>query len=88
MKLPEIIARTSAAWPERTAIVHGSIRWTYEQLGNEASARRARLREAGFKPGDRAVLWMENSAEYLAAYLAILSEGGVVVPSHAKSLAG
>ncbi|MCC6876353.1 MAG: AMP-binding protein [Sandaracinaceae bacterium] len=46
-------------------------------------ARRA-LREAGVAPGDRVVLLANNSARWVAADLAMLAEGAIVVPMYAR----
>lgn len=81
-KVDEIIATGIASWPDRTAVIHKNRAWSYAELGNRAEELKGRLTEAGLSPGDRAVLRMENSAEYIAAYLAILGLGGVVVPLH------
>jgi acyl-CoA synthetase (AMP-forming)/AMP-acid ligase II len=51
-----------------------------------ASSLAARLAEAGFGSGDRALIWFENSIDYITAYLAVLQLGGIVTALHAKSL--
>lgn len=52
-------------------------------LGLVARARGA-LRRAGVKPGDRVALLAPNSAKWVAADLAILFEGAIVVPLYSR----
>lgn len=82
MRLEDVVSQTIDLWPNRVAVVHKDRRWTYAELGDHAAYLKKRLAEAGFSEGDRALLWMENSAEYIAAYLAVLGLGGVVVSLH------
>lgn len=82
MRLDEIVSQTIDLWPDRIAVVHKEERWTYSRLENRAASLKKRLEEAGFSKGDRALLWMENSAEYIAAYLAVLGLEGAVVSLH------
>jgi long-chain acyl-CoA synthetase len=80
------ISRVTEQWPDRIAVVHKSRSWTYADLADLTALYEARLKEAGFSSGERAVLWMENSAEYIASYLAVLRLNGVVVALHAQVL--
>jgi long-chain acyl-CoA synthetase len=53
---------------------------TYAQLG-ELSARCAHAYDlAGLKPGDRVLLWGDNSAEWVAAFFGCILRGIVAVP--------
>lgn len=52
---------------------------TYAELASRSDALSVWLREAGLQTGDRAVLLLSNSAEYVCWYLAILKAGGIVV---------
>ncbi len=45
---------------------------------------RGHLQRAGVKPGDRVALLAPNSAQWVAADLAILSEGAIVVPLYSR----
>jgi len=53
-------------------------------LADLAARARAHLRARGVKPGDRVVLVAPNSIRWVAADLAILFEGAVVVPLYAR----
>jgi len=66
--------------------MHKDRAWTYADLAELIAAYETRLRETGFSSGERAVIWMENSADYIACYLAILRLNGVIVALHAQVL--
>jgi long-chain acyl-CoA synthetase len=87
MRVDQRIRDTVDRWPDRIAIVQRDLRLTYGELALKASAIREQLGSAGLGCGDRTVIWLENSAEYVAAYLAILELGGIVVALHPKFLA-
>ncbi|MCL6480086.1 MAG: AMP-binding protein [Firmicutes bacterium] len=57
-----------------------------ELLGMVAQAR-SRLRAAGLRPGDRCALLGHNSLRWVAADLALMAEGIVVVPLYARQAA-
>lgn len=80
------VARVMERWPHRIAVVHRDRAWSYADLAELAGTYQRRLGDGGFVRGDRALLWMENSAEYIAAYLAVLTLGGVVVALHAQAM--
>lgn len=61
------------------------VRWqdkvyTYSHLGETAARVAAGLRAWGVQPGERVALVMENSPEFVVAYLGIGLAGGVAVP--------
>ncbi|HXN06694.1 MAG TPA: AMP-binding protein, partial [Nitrospiria bacterium] len=86
VRVEDRISRSMAKWPDRVAVVHKNRSWTYSDLSGQVDLFRDRLKAGGFGPGDRAVLWMENSAEYIAFYLAVLSLNGTIVPLHSQIL--
>jgi long-chain acyl-CoA synthetase len=53
---------------------------TYGQLAALAGRFAALLEDRGVKPGDRVLLWAENSAEWIAAFYGCLLRGVLVVP--------
>ncbi len=69
---------------EEIAYVHHrgyrTARWSYRAVG-EGAARLARELECrGIGKGDRILLWGENSAEWVVAFLGCVLRGAVVVP--------
>ncbi len=82
MRIEDVVSQSMVRWPGRVAVVHKDRNWTYAELGEHAASLKKKIGETAFSEGGRIVLWMENSAEYIAAYLAILGLGGVVVSLH------
>ena len=64
---------------------HGSRWWTYERLDSEILGFAALLRAHGVGRGDRVALWAPNGPEWVAAALATLLRGAVLVPVDADA---
>ncbi len=64
------------------------VRWSYGDLFRAAAHFAARLRARGVAPGDRVLLWGENSGEWVAAFLGCLFCGAVAVPMDATADTG
>lgn len=77
--LPALLCSRVRAQPEAEALVQAGRRVTYGQLWRAVEAVAAHLCQAGLRPGERVALLLDASADYVAAYYAILASGGVVV---------
>jgi long-chain acyl-CoA synthetase len=66
---------------ERTALIHGDERTSYADLWADVLRAAAWLRTR-IAPGDRVVLQLPNSREWVTAYYGVLAAGGVAVPLH------
>ncbi|HKW89221.1 MAG TPA: AMP-binding protein [Candidatus Acidoferrales bacterium] len=55
-------------------------RWSYGRVAEAARGFAAELEARGIAPGERVLLWGENSAEWVAAFFGCLLRGAVVVP--------
>lgn len=62
-----------------------TIGWTHDDLRNEVQRLGGVLSSHGIAPGDRVLLMAENSPFWVAAFFAVTSYGGVVVPLNPKS---
>ncbi|MFC1534169.1 class I adenylate-forming enzyme family protein [Thermodesulfobacteriota bacterium] len=72
---------TSAkVYPDKTALIHENIRATYSEINSMANQLAHWLIEQGITKGDRIVLILENSLEYVVTYYGILKSGAVAVP--------
>jgi len=69
-----------------TLEIHGKERrpTTGNQLLALVASARGHLRASGVKPGDRVALLAPNSSRWVAADLAILAEGAIVVPLYSR----
>jgi long-chain acyl-CoA synthetase len=74
--------------PAETAVVdhRGNRRYTttYGELAALAGRTSAELERRRIAPGERVVLWGENSAEWIGAFFGCLLRGVIVVPLDAK----
>ena len=60
--------------------MRGGESYSYAQFGGAAATTAGRLREQGIGPGDRVVLFAENSPRWGVSYLSVTGMGAVVVP--------
>ena len=89
--LPDPSARLDATWrgsivehfeaqaraaPERPAVIHGQVVWTYQQLADSVTHLAAELLARGLKRGDIVAIYAGRGAELVAAVLAVLKAGG------------
>jgi len=68
---------------DRAVVTYSGVRrhaTTYAELAQLAGRFAAEYERRGLKPGDRVVLWGENSAEWIAAFFGCLLRGLLVVP--------
>lgn len=75
---------SSARMPEKTALIHPSKdrSYTFSDLLRMSGSLATGMRELGISPGDRVVLYLDSSPEYLISYFAIWRAGAVVVPTN------
>lgn len=67
-------------FPDKVALVHEDVRATYREINTQANHLARYLVDSGVCPGDRVVLLLENSLEYVVAYYGALKAGAVAVP--------
>ena len=77
--LPDILRRAALEWKEEKAIACGGASASYEDL-NQASDRLAdSLLSHGVVPGDRVLILLCNSLEFIAGCFAVWKAGAIVV---------
>lgn len=69
-------------YPESDAIIFKGRRISYRQLNELTDAVAAGLAANGFKKGDRAVIYMPNTPQFVIAYFGILKAGGIVIATN------
>jgi acyl-CoA synthetase (AMP-forming)/AMP-acid ligase II len=67
-------------FPERTAVVCGSDRFTYSQFAERAWRFAGALRKAGVRQGDRVAFLTLNCHRLLEAYFGVLEAGATLLP--------
>lgn len=68
---------TVARHPSKPAFLCGEQRWTFHEWAVRAESYRAEYRRTGVRPGDRVLLWINNSVELAAALVAAWGEGAI-----------
>ncbi len=75
------LADTVACFPERRATIYQGRSLTYAELNDQIERLAGFLqRRAGVAKGDRVLLFMQNSPQFIVGYYAILRADAVVVP--------
>jgi long-chain acyl-CoA synthetase len=78
------LLRDLAEWGDAAAVVeHRGVRrfsTTYGELASLARGFAGELARRGISPGERVVLWGQNSAEWIAAFFGCVAAGVLVVP--------
>ena len=75
------IAEWAARHPDKAALDYYGTRVTYGELKREADALAGFLqRRCGVRRGDRVLLYLQNSPQFVIAYYAIVRADAVVVP--------
>ncbi len=80
LNLGSILAISAARYPDHTALLHDSKRYTYRELDCAVRRFAAALLSRGLARGDRVAIMVPNVPEFTIAYFGILYAGGVAVP--------
>lgn len=72
--------QSAERFPDKTALIHGNVRATYEEINTSANHLCQWLLDRDITTGDRVVLLLENSLEYVVSYYGVLKTGAVAVP--------
>ena len=80
MLIHDFLETSATRYPDKVAVIYEKKRVTYRQVNDAADGMAAFLNGRNVGLGDRVVLLMENSYEYIVAYYGILKAGAVAVP--------
>ena len=69
-------------YPDNTAIIFQGRKISYKQLNELADAVAAALVANGFKKGDRSVIYMANTPQFVAIFYGLLKAGGIVIATN------
>ncbi|WP_171172002.1 amino acid adenylation domain-containing protein [Streptomyces sp. I05A-00742] len=81
MTLHQLVRKSAAEHPGRTAVAAPEGDLTYGELDRHADALAHRLRALGVGRGDRVIIWAEKSARVVVAMQAVLRLGAAYVPA-------
>ncbi|MBW2002198.1 MAG: acyl--CoA ligase [Deltaproteobacteria bacterium] len=74
------LEHSARAYPDKIALIHGEVRASYVEINNRANHLANWLIENDVSRGDRVVVLLENSLEYVVSYYGVLKAGAVAVP--------
>jgi 2,3-dihydroxybenzoate-AMP ligase len=77
--IPEMLARSAARHPEKTALVAGDLRLGYRDLIEISDRLACGFIAAGIRPLDRVVVQLPNGPDFVYTYLALTRIGAVPV---------
>ncbi len=78
----KLLEKSAKKHPDHTAIIFKGTKITYAELNKLTDAVAASLAANGFKKGDRAVIYMPNTPQFVIAYYGILKAGGIVIATN------
>ncbi|GAB3805812.1 class I adenylate-forming enzyme family protein [Virgibacillus kimchii] len=84
MNLPDLLAHQARKFPNKEAIVTPSDRISYKDWHVTVNKLADSLQKLGIKKGDKVVLHMPNTKEFLYTYFAVQRLGALIVPINAK----
>lgn len=67
-------------YPDKVYVVDKGNEFTYSEIYNKAITLAGLMYEAGLKSGDRILIYLDNSAEYISAFFGVLLANCIVVP--------
>jgi long-chain acyl-CoA synthetase len=88
MDLGQMLARTTAERPNKTAIIFRDQTTSFGELNGRANQVANALISLGIQPGDRVALFIHNLPIFIEAYYGILKAGATVVPLNVLYKAG
>ena len=78
--LGDVLRRTAARLPDKTAIVCGDVRWTYREFDTLCTRLANGFASIGVKAGDHVSILSRNSHAFAAVRFALARLGAVMVP--------
>src|SRR6476619_7740984 len=72
------IARTAYTWPHRTAVVHGTRRYTWSQTYARSRRLASALAHRGIGVGDTVAAMLANTPEMVECHFGVPMSGGVL----------
>ncbi len=72
MMVQDFLRKSTQHYPDKTALVSNQQQWTYSQIESVTTRLGTHLLDLGIKPGDRVIIFLENSCEVVISIFAIL----------------
>jgi acyl-CoA ligase (AMP-forming) (exosortase A-associated) len=82
-----MLRASAAQYPNKEALVHGTVRLTYREVAQRTSGLARGLRKAGLGRGDRVGIYLEASVPQVVSIFGVSEAEGVYVPINAQLFA-
>ena len=83
MNLARLLENTAKRLPGHVGLRFEGKNYTYEELDRRVNSLANGLISLGLEPGDKCILMMQSSPEFITAYYALAKIGAVIIPSSA-----
>lgn len=80
MNVGQILTLSANKFPERTAIIFGDKRFTYQEFNERVNRFAHSFLRMGLRKGEKVAVLLFNSSHFVEAYLATAKAGGVFTP--------
>jgi long-chain acyl-CoA synthetase len=80
MGLGNVLRRSAARFPDKTALIFKQRRMTYQELDRRVNRLANGLLEMGLQKGDRVAVLLHNCPEFIEIYFACTRSGAIFVP--------
>jgi acyl-CoA synthetase (AMP-forming)/AMP-acid ligase II len=74
------LQESAEKYPDKIFLTDRDKSLSYAEVYEETCALAERFAEFGLASGDRALIYLDNSVDYIEAFYAVLKKGGIVVP--------
>jgi len=88
MKFASFLATHARATPDKVAVICGDERLTFAQLDDTTNRLANALRSKGVGIGERVAIQLQNTVEFVRAFMAITKAGGIAVPVNTRLAPG
>ena len=78
MLIHDFLKNSAKKFPDKNAVIHQKSSLTYKQLDDYSDSFAGILADNNVTKGERVVLFLDNSCDYLAAYFGISKAGAVI----------
>ena len=85
--LHQTLSNAAEKYPASTATIYFDQKMTYRELDAAATRFAAALQNLGVKKGDRVMIYMPNTPQFVIAFYGILRAGAIVVPTNPQYVA-
>ncbi|WP_175615384.1 class I adenylate-forming enzyme family protein [Piscibacillus halophilus] len=84
MNISKLLSYQSRKFPNQEAILTPTERITYQKWEEDVNILAKNLQALGFEAGDKFIIHMPNTKEFLYLYMAVIRLKGIVIPINAK----